>query len=55
VGLEFVEIEANDRALLQKRLAGETPANDISTKLVVTGLFLLVGAAIIAAMVLMIS
>ena len=54
MGIEFVEIEASDRAVLQKWLAGETPVNDISTKLVVTGLFLLVGAAIIAAVVLMI-
>jgi hypothetical protein len=55
MGIEFVEIEANDRAVLQKWLAGETPVNDTSTKLVVTGLFVLVGAAIIAAVVLMIS
>jgi hypothetical protein len=53
MGIEFVEIGPDDRAALQKWLAGETPVNDTSTKLFVTGLLLIVCAAVIAAAALM--
>jgi hypothetical protein len=54
MGIEFIEIEPTDRVVLQKWLRGETPINDAPTKLLVAGLFLLVGAAVIAAVALMI-
>jgi hypothetical protein len=54
MGMEFIEIEPIDRVVLQKWLCGETPVNDAPTKLLVAGLFLLAGPAVISAVALMI-
>jgi hypothetical protein len=54
MGIEFVEIEPTDQTILKKWLAGETPVKDISTTLILSGLFLLVGAAVVAAVALVI-
>jgi len=53
MGVEFVEIGADDRAVLQKWVAGETPVNDTATMLLIGGLLLLIGGAIVAAVALM--
>ena len=55
MGIEFIEMEPNNRVVLEKWLAGETSVNDTSTRLLVGGLFLLVAAAVIALIALMIS
>ena len=47
MGVEFIEMEANNRVVLEKWLAGETSVNDTSTRLLVGGLFLLVAAAVL--------
>jgi hypothetical protein len=55
MGVEFIEMEPDDRAILQKWLAGETPVKDTSTRLLVGGLFLLVAVAIAAAVAFILS
>jgi len=55
IGVEFIEMGPDDRAILQKWLAGETPVKDNSTRLLVIGLLVLVAAAIAAAIVFMLS
>jgi hypothetical protein len=53
MGVEFVEIEPKDRAVLNKWLPMRKRANNQSTHLLVGGLFLLLAAAMIAAIALM--
>ena len=55
MGVEFVEVEPDDRAVLQKWLAGETSVKDTPTRLLVGGLFLLVAAAVVAAVAFILS
>jgi len=52
MGVEFMEMEPDDQAILQKWLAGETSVKDTSTRLLVGGLLLLVAVAIAAAIAL---
>lgn len=54
MGVEFIEIEPNDRAILEKWLADENRRDNASTHFLVGGLFLLLAAALIAAIVLII-
>jgi hypothetical protein len=55
MGVEFIEMEPDDRAILQKWLTGETSVKDTSTRLLVGGLFLLVAVAIAAAVAFILS
>jgi hypothetical protein len=54
MGVEFIEMESNDRATLEKWLADENRRDNASTHLLVGGLFLLLAAALIAAIALII-
>ena len=49
MGVEFIEMEMDDRAILQKWLASETSVKDTSTRLLVGALFLLLAVVIAAA------
>jgi len=55
MGVEFIEMEPNNRVVLEKWLVADTSVNDTSTRLLVGGLLLLVAAAVIALIALMIS
>lgn len=55
MGAEFIEMEADDRMVLQKWLAGETSVKDTSTHLLVGGLLLLVAVGIAAAIAFILS
>jgi len=55
MGVEFIEMEADDRAILQKWLAGERAVKDTSTRLLVGGLLLLVVVGIAAAVAFILS
>lgn len=54
MGVKFIEIEPNDRAILETWLADENRRDNASTHLLVGGLFLLLAAALIAAIALII-
>jgi len=54
MGVEFVEMETNDRAILEKWLADENRRDNASTHLLIGGLFLLIALALIAAIALII-
>ena len=54
MGVEFIEMEPNDRAILEKWLANETRRDNASTHLLVGGLLLLIAAALLAAIALII-
>jgi hypothetical protein len=55
MGVEFIEMESTDRAILEKWLADENRRENASTHVLVGGLLLLLAVAVIAAIVLMIS
>jgi hypothetical protein len=55
MGVEFIEMEPNDREILKKWLAGETSVKDTSARLLMGGLFLLVAAAVVAAVAFILS
>jgi hypothetical protein len=55
MGVEFIEMEPDDRAILQKWLTSETSVKDTSTRLLVGALFLLVAVAVAAAVAFILS